>query len=1500
MNISDDNKRGISDDYNRRYEEDDFEFIEKTPEVKKQGYLSWMYEGVTNAFHKVGEYTVFRGVDADKIIEERSARLEVLMKTNEVGHLIRTTLTPRLVNLINEQVPGMVGWKKRMGVNAALALASRDIPKWIEANILTLAVNFAEHMQIEEIDDRDILFTMLEFAAKEANENMDEIQRNIISMDSEIERLTATLKEIEPRLLEIEEGNEKEQLLKEKGCGELRIQELTIHKQELFSVIAEKILEIAYPNGKEDIVLPSPIPGLYYLDFKSIAFHNIKQQLPKLMLDVTTKMMSASKQNVINLEEIEKHHGGAELIGLANLTTHQFHEIVSKVLLDQGNEELNQNAPTYLEELIRDLAKRLGAKSGQQFNQLLRHIGTYCEPVLNHLFANLSKGMKEDDKRHVLTYILETNLEDLFAFAEANSKEIDTEYKKYAMRAEFIHKKYSRNLLGEKLSDEEMKLRDKALEEAFKPLKAIFAIHAKKFIKKAGLNTKGLEKILPLGAGVLSGFLKDAVIDYTFNFYKDVILVQKELVPEKHPLAAKVSHFKESYSALDKIVRGVTPVVKQHLQSPGSGIGELITDFIQNLLLIKKAPTDEKYFEEPIRELCDAPIFEKVENYLQGYIRDTLILMLGNLALSYPNANEEIKLEEASLLHIIKIISENVKDPKLAEKLDAWKKMPEDTPEDIEAKAAQKAHLMKLFDPCIRELSEKTELNKDETLLINQSKKDKLRQLLKKSVLPEVLFKIGCSLVMPNDLPEALEDRWAALKNQDRLENFGRQVCEMIKPELWSNLKDQGYVLANLVNEHTADGALTFSEEVHFGQNLKRLLGNEDMQAQVNPMLHGLLERLIQFGLKNLAVNSSISHEDALTRVLMHIRKRMAEQSISPKLVHKLEKYDKLTEGLNRIEKELSELRQAAIAQFELIQNTEEGEFLSFQNQIKAKEEEYKKAEKEINDARAARSKSDLKTMHAQLANEIAPFTQQIVKEMGFENTLWENLANKILPDLGILAYNELTRSYKMREKHQDNLENKQLIGAAEKYADIALKYGDNWVVAHAEQVTNLVAKAATPTIPKEGMRGMDQIGRNIPSDFEFLLPAAKQEIYGQLLEIFDGFTHNIKKIENDQPEAIVQMTMDIIGMMTEHLGLANQVVKEQGKQHMHEVNPLVMHREFEKKGLLHAALPNSGLLADINIFKEEINKRIEDLEHLPQNEETKVMIARLQNILKAKQAEVDKIAMEHFYKQFSIWLLNMAGKNEAKDLTVHPAFQPKLWELMKDSLLPMALMATSEKIFSPEIMNKSLAALIEKINENLGTASKESPSSAGPVERNRGDKKKIIDFLEQLAQAMPGTYMASMLNWKLIRNMTASQLESVLKASLKNWPLSKIFEEALIAGAENLPQEALGVAPEDFIEEKSAKETVNQKNIDKIEKSANEVVDNSHNSVKEWLAKSWWGVIINKLFGWLLDWIFSRIKTSVDAQAPALRKNLIEVPIHANVLYKGGDFLMKHYVPTV
>lgn len=1533
---------------------------EPAPKVEKQGWLGWLGGKAVDAAHFVADYTIFSGVDADKIIKEKSEELTGLMKSREFSDLIQTTLTDRLVNLINQQIPNQISneWAK-MGVQAALVATSRDVPKWVEATVFNLAVNFCRGANVQTLEGDNVLFGLLEFVAQQTNENLDEIKEKISVRDQEIKRIDGEIQ----ALGDSDSDKNRESDLK------LRIAEIGLEKRDLFLEMTKTLLAIACPNGSKDIALPSPMPRLG-LDFKSMLYNVIEAQMPDLLLDLTTKMMLAGAKTEGNIEEIKKHPQGDKLIELVDVMTNQFHEVVSHALLDQGKETLGKKNISGLEKKIAELAQKLGTNTkGTQFNKLLRQLGTFCQPLLIHVFANLSRGMKEGDTRHVLTYILETYLEDVFHFAAGNKEILDARYQDYLEKVTVINKKYEGKLSAEELKQKEIELKD-AFERSgptvSEPsLHELFQIQAKEFLTKAGLDEKSLNEMLPYGASAVAEFVNDLAINHAFEFYRDVIVAQRALTPEKHPLAGKFKDFLVAHAALDKMVGGLIPSVKDSLQDSESGIGQILIDLIQDYLFIDKLPTDKKFFEAPIHELCDAPVFGKVEKFLHGYLRDTLITMMGNLALNFQGTG---KLEQDALLNILKIIAENVKDPKLAEKLDAWKKMPSVTKEDKKAQADAKAQIMKSFQPCISALMQQGGLNNDANLLAPASKKDKVRGLLKDSVLPEVMFKVCTTFAVPTKLKADDKAKFNALTGKARLQEFGTKAVEMALPNVWEGLKGQGYSIASMANEGAAKKEMTLAEELRLGQNLNGVFANEGMKSQVSPFISGLMERILQFGLKNLAAKSPLPGGDALTNVFMHLRKRMAEQNISPKLVKKLETYARQTEHLVKLRAELTDLRKAVIAKFEETQNASGDDFELLVKAVKDKEEECKIEEQRVNTERSRSKKYEgrrseiaqlkkeieqmsqeididlvnalgaddldgaileeqgkqesaieakkkelevkeaelavacsIETKHAKLAKEVEPFMSQIVVDMGLEGTIYETLAKKLLPDLGVTAYLELGRSYRNRAAHEAKL-SPEMVVAAKKFAQFGLKKGDNWLVTNAEDVADKAAAALDIEFSleeysakerKPGITGMGDIGVDVPGAYEFLMPLAQEEIYGQILEVFDGFIGNLKRIEAN-PGVMVGMTMDLIGLLTGHLAVANEV---KGDGAIHEVDPAVLEEAFRAKGQLHAAMPGQALLNEINDLKAEIEAN----KSLPETVENKAALVSLLDDLRSKQAEVQKIIDDNFGKKFSLWFLNMAGKYKAEDLTLTPALQEKAWNLLKDSILPSALTSAFGTILSEDILNQSLATLVEKINANLGPSAEvvEGATPTPAIESNPADKEKMVKFLEQLAKTMPDSYMASMLNWNRIRTMSAGQLESVLKSSLENWPLSKIFETAMVNGADSLPSGKQKVTPEDLEAAKEASAGDNAENIAKFESEASRLVDQGKSKVSDWLAGSWWGSIINTLFGWAINWMFSKVQDSMKVQAPLLREEIVNVPGHLNFLFHAGDALMKHYKPV-
>ena len=566
------------------------------------------------------------------------------------------------------------------------------------------------------------------------------------------------------------------------------------------------------------------------------------------------------------------------------------------------------------------------------------------------------------------------------------------------------------------------------------------------------------------------------------------------------------------------------------------------------------------------------------------------------------------------------------------------------------------------------------------------------------------------------------------------------------------------------------------------------------------------------------------------------------------------------------------------------------------------------------------------------------------------QNTLWDSLQKVILPEVSIKLYTEFTRASRQKQQHIINLHGRfdkvtdkgkieptKIVDAAWTFADIAMKYLDNLIVADADDVADLVADGFDVAYKSEGHEegialAVDNqlLGKTVPGMQEFLLPALHHELYGFFLKLIDGFTGTLEKMEKEDPAKLYKMTVTLLTKMTEHLEFVNAITKKHGKNHMYEVPALVMLKEFEEAGKLHPGTPGHYLQKEIATVQAELKQASGD------------KVEQLKQKLVELETQAAYWSNTHFYRQFTIDFLRMVGINSAKDLPIRASLQDKVWKLLIDKLGPKLFSLTSKKVGSSEIVNKSLASLVEILNKNIQESLIRSPavekyqevvatkdktekarllqefdalvkeiaiklqqeaetiskdikqevSSAADIKEQANPKVQAMleKLLEQLGLALPGTWLETVTQWKRLRLLSGVQLEKVLLSSLKQWTLNSIAETAIVAGAKNVSKDALPVTPEEIKADKVAAEQRDQENQKKITDGLLKLVDAERESLEAWARGSIIGAIIHWILSPLLSLVFAILKNSVEKNAPKGRKNITDTPIHGNMVYYAVD----------
>jgi hypothetical protein len=213
-----------------------------------------------------------------------------------------------------------------------------------------------------------------------------------------------------------------------------------------------------------------------------------------------------------------------------------------------------------------------------------------------------------------------------------------------------------------------------------------------------------------------------------------------------------------------------------------------------------------------------------------------------------------------------------------------------------------------------------------------------------------------------------------------------------------------------------------------------------------------------------------------------------------------------------------------------------------------------------------------------------------------------------------------------------------------------------------------------------------------------------------------------------------------------------------------------------------------------------------------------------------------------------------MAGKEKASDLSISSAYQEMIWEELNNKL-PKLLKNSFEQHLRRQSLERMVEQFVTNFNAQLDAyrlkekSSEKTPNAAPPNTTSVAeDKQKIVDLLQQLHAALPGSNILLLLNMPLIQSMSAEAIEKALKstiAQMGNLP-SAILEKVIIDAAQNLQKK--GVEP--------AK-----------------------------VPPTWKKVIFDFFFGWLIAGLFWGLKRDVGHAANTVKKQLDELKVKQVVI---------------
>jgi len=806
---------------------------------------------------------------------------------NDVIHKMAKTLMDRATETKGGWFEGVISTERPLFQNI------------IEVNILHALINLARKVKENKPDanlSEDEFFTeILNMVAQETNTEMKTINDKINAIDIEGKR-------------RIQDAEDHPSIF---GKSRAAIQaDINIRKTEQMASISNKILSLAFPNGKNDIIVPTSKKG--WVDLPRWTYMLLERQLPNLILGFTEKLNMTTQVHEQNIKKINTFKQGDKIIELGEVLTGQLGRLINYLV----------NSKKKLE------AEQIGPGKDIELNKLVDSLGNYSKLIVMHILAHVGESYSVD-KQHILTTIIQNMLSEVIQYSEDNGQVLKNAFGEYHQKIDEINKKFPTNNLE----------KQQAIAEAAATIKKNLNPLTQEILKKIGIDNEGLKEVLPtqfkglLGYVVkketLPNYMSDLfggfVTDFAFEVCKDVIYPQREEPTGKN----RLKDYDVTVKALDALVTELIPTIDLSLADSSSDIGQILMESINELLLGKHA--DAKFFEEPIKEIVHSDLMPKVDAFAQNYIKRTLVGLLANLANTNSDFEnfEKVDMLPAALLNIIKICQEQVENyDELMGQITAWNiemglcdKMPQSTEDEQDAKnnklkelGVKKGKIRELFQPSANEILNRGGWDDPQNILMPDMMKPKFKNMISNTLLPEMLFRIYSDTFVIKSLTNE-EKIGVWVNDPEKIDLMAKGIIKKTMPAIKGSLADFSYLFADKMNQKMAKSSLNPHEEAVFGSQLQQTFTaqNSTTERMWNG-LQDLLSSLTSMAISRLSL--AYRGEDrgnSLSNAIRQVGVLMDEQNIDPAVIEKIHQYRNKTKEIKVKDQLLSKLKEEAL-----------------------------------------------------------------------------------------------------------------------------------------------------------------------------------------------------------------------------------------------------------------------------------------------------------------------------------------------------------------------------------------------------------------------------------------------------------------------------------------------------------------------------------------------------------------------------------------------------------
>ncbi|MCB1119218.1 MAG: hypothetical protein KDK65_04585, partial [Chlamydiia bacterium] len=511
-----------------------------------------------------------------------------------------------------------------------------------------------------------------------------------------------------------------------------------------------------------------------------------------------------------------------------------------------------------------------------------------------------------------------------------------------------------------------------------------------------------------------------------------------------------------------------------------------------------------------------------------------------------------------------------------------------------------------------------------------------------------------------------------------------------------------------------------------------------------------------------------------------------------------------------------------------------------------------------------------------------------------FKAEIWESVAKPMLAKQCAGLYRDLTLTYREKQMHQASLAKTGLAQAAEKYADFAMgkiDFDATDVLIAAVKKMGTAGEIAAYDLEQQRPAVQEFCQENLKTllSDQVVASGGKQAIESIILKAFDHLTFNVDANKEEQ----LPFLNEVVGILTAHLKTVNEVA---GSHEMHEVAPSVMQQAFADRSLLHAAMPDTKLLAAL---------------------EQETDPAKRKELEQQIQEDSDKRMREHLYVPLTKHMLEIAGFKSAEDLPVPEAVREKTWKALTETLGPDILAKALGAALEPEALNGYITSVLESVHAAITSKEEKTQSESKPLSEDvKQFQEEYEELMRQAARGFGSDVEFLVANIGLLRRAAAGSLQGVVQTVLEEKPFSKMLEEALVAGAAavNQPPKA---------KESKKREIVKEIVIDsrkEFEEGIKQHWNGMQDSIDSWVESTFGklgldvkhaidkvfhfvffdvlGGALNFFFGWTLDLLFDYMIDRGQKRVTTIRKNIAETPIHKNAALHMADAFMRHYKP--